>query len=63
MPHLFDRLPGVEGNVVLAGHRDTFFRPLKDIRQGDRITVATSQREFEYVVESTAIVEPTDIAA
>ncbi|HXD74887.1 MAG TPA: sortase, partial [Vicinamibacterales bacterium] len=48
-------LPGVEGNVVLAGHRDTFFRPLKDIRGGDRITVATSRRDFEYVVESTSV--------
>ena len=55
-------LPGVEGNVVLAGHRDTFFRPLKDIRGGDRITVATSRRDFEYVVESTSVVEPTDVA-
>ena len=54
-------LPGVEGNVVLAGHRDTFFRPLKDIREGDRITVATAERDFEYVVESTSVVKPTDI--
>ncbi|HET9830292.1 MAG TPA: class D sortase [Vicinamibacterales bacterium] len=54
-------LPGDEGNVVLAGHRDTFFRPLKDILQGDRITLQTSQRAFEYVVESTSIVKPTDV--
>src|SRR5689334_16350823 len=32
-------LPGSEGNVVLAGHRDTFFRPLKDVREGDHITL------------------------
>lgn len=55
-------LPGVEGNVVLAGHRDTFFRPLKNIREGDRITVATAQRDFDYVVVSTSVVEPTDVA-
>ena len=54
-------LPGNEGNVVLAGHRDTFFRPLKDIREGDRITLKTREREFEYVVESTSIVKPTDV--
>jgi len=54
-------LPGDEGNVVLAGHRDTFFRPLKDILEGDRITLQTSQRAFEYVVESTSIVKPTDV--
>ena len=55
-------LPGVEGNVVLAGHRDTFFRPLKDIRDGDRITVATRERDFEYVVESTSVVKATAVA-
>jgi sortase A len=46
---------------VLAGHRDTFFRPLKDIRHGDRITIATVARDFEYVVESTSVVKPTDV--
>jgi len=54
-------LPGNEGNVVLAGHRDTLFRPLKDILEGDRITLQTAEREFEYVVESTSIVTPTDV--
>jgi sortase A len=54
-------LPGNEGNVVLAGHRDTFFRPLKDIREGDRITLRTAEHDFEYVVESTSIVKPTDV--
>src|SRR5580765_2154090 len=53
-------LPGLEGNVVLAGHRDTFFRPLKDILEGDRITLQTPERAFEYVVEWTSIVKPTD---
>ena len=54
-------LPGVEGNVVLAGHRDTFFRPLKDIRTGDQITVTTLTGDFDYLVESTSIVKPTDV--
>ena len=54
-------LPGEEGNVVLAGHRDTFFRPLKDILEGDRITLQTPERDFEYVVESTSIAKPTDV--
>jgi sortase A len=55
-------LPGNQGNVVLAGHRDTFFRPLKDIREGDRITLKTPEHDFEYVVESTSIVNPADVA-
>jgi sortase A len=51
-------LPGEAGNVVLAAHRDTFFRPLKNIRLGDVIGVATPARDLEYVVISTAVVSP-----
>ncbi len=31
-------LPGQPGNVVLAGHRDSFFRDLRNIRKGDDVT-------------------------
>jgi sortase A len=54
-------LPGQSGNVVLAGHRDTFFRPLKLVRAGDAIVVETRDGDFDYVVEWTAVVRPTDI--
>lgn len=54
-------LPGNEGNIVLAGHRDTLFRPLKDIVRGDRITLQTPLHDFEYVVESTSIVNAADV--
>jgi len=50
--------PGERGNLVLAGHRDTFFRELRNIRQGDEVNVMGPQGEFEYQVESIAIVEP-----
>ncbi|MHB8501911.1 MAG: class D sortase [Candidatus Acidiferrales bacterium] len=53
-------LPGEWGNVALAGHRDTFFRPLRDIRLGDEIRFKTRERSFEYVVESIEVVAPTD---
>ena len=49
-------LPGTLGNVVLAGHRDTFFRPLRNIRLGDAITLKTSDGAFQYLVESTEVV-------
>jgi sortase A len=49
-------LPGTPGNVVLAGHRDTFFRPLRNIRLGDAITFKTSDGAFQYLVESTEVV-------
>ena len=60
--HLADTaLPGEPGNIVLAGHRDTFFRPLKRVRAGDAITLRTRDGDFEYLVESTAVVRPTDL--
>jgi len=60
--HLADSaLPGASGNVALAGHRDTFFRPLRDIRVGDQIRFQTQERSFNYVVDSIEIVAPADI--
>jgi sortase A len=53
-------LPGGSGNVAIAGHRDTFFRPLRSIRKDDEITVATLNGSYRYRVESTRVVEPED---
>ena len=55
-------LPGETGNVVLAAHRDTFFRSLRNIHQGDEITFTTPAGPREYEVESTEIVDPTDVS-
>lgn len=52
-------LPGSSGNVVLAAHRDTFFRSLRNIQTGDTIRVATAYGTRNYVVASTEIVDPT----
>jgi sortase A len=54
-------LPGEPGNVALAGHRDTFFRPLRNIRLGDAITFKTAAGDFQYVVESTAVVAASEV--
>jgi sortase A len=54
-------LPGALGNVVLAGHRDTFFRPLRNIRLGDSITFQTPTGAFHYLVESTEVVPATAV--
>jgi sortase A len=54
-------LPGEAGNVGLAGHRDTFFRRLKNIRPDDEIRVATPHGVFVYRVERTVVVKPTDV--
>ena len=55
-------LPGQQGNVGIAAHRDTFFRPLRDIRKDDLITITTSKREFRYRFVSTQIVDPDDVS-
>ena len=55
-------MPGEWGNVALAGHRDTFFRALRHVRAGDLITMRSVRGErFQYRVESTSVVSPTDI--
>lgn len=53
-------LPQHDGNFGLAGHRDSFFRALKDIRLEDTIELTTLDGTFEYKVEWTKIVEPDD---
>jgi sortase A len=55
-------LPGQAGNVGLAGHRDTFFRPLKDLRIKDEIQFSTLKGNFTYQVESLSVVEPDNVA-
>jgi sortase A len=55
-------LPGHQGNVGISAHRDTFFRPLRNIRQNDVITVSTVGGEYRYRVVSTRIVSPSDVA-
>jgi len=53
--------PGQPGNVALAGHRDTFFRGLRNIHKDDEITVTTLHGSYRYSVDSTQVVEPEDI--
>lgn len=55
-------LPGIIGNVGLAGHRDTFFRPLRNIREHDVIELQTTAGIYRYLVSSTQIVSPRDVS-
>jgi len=55
-------LPGDSGNAALAGHRDTFFRGLRNIRNGDEIVVTLPAGGAHYVVRSTRIVDPSDVS-
>ena len=54
--------PGADGNSGIAGHRDGFFRGLKDVRAGDAIELETPTGVEQYVIERTWIVEPDDVS-
>jgi sortase A len=54
-------LPGETGNTGIAGHRDTFFRELKDIRENDEIQLQTATELFHYEVDWVKVVDPDDI--
>jgi sortase A len=53
---------GHTGNIGLAAHRDTFFRKLRNIHDGDGITLTTLNGSFNYRVELISIVEPQNSA-
>jgi sortase A len=55
-------LPGDPGNSGIAGHRDTFFRGLKDIRRNDEIRFQTATGLFLYQVDWVNIVAPDDMS-
>jgi len=54
-------LPGTTGNVGIAAHRDTFFRPLRELRRNDEILMTTSYGTFRYLVNAIEIVDPTGV--
>lgn len=51
-----------DDNLGIAGHRDGFFRPLKDIEIGDNMQLRTAGGTVTYQVSSIEIVEPDDIS-
>jgi sortase A len=53
-------LPGQQGNAAIAGHRDTFFRPLRNVQHDDEINLTTLNGTYRYVVDSAQIVAPED---
>jgi sortase A len=56
-------LPGEGGNIGIAGHRDGFFRRLKDIRTGDAIELVTISGTDVFVVDQIRITSPADVSA
>ena len=56
--------PGQNGNIVLSAHNDVYgelFRYLEKLAPGDQVVLYTQQRQYVYVVDRTAIVEPTAV--
>ena len=53
--------PGEPGNIGIAGHRDTFFRGLRDIRSSDEIQIQTANGLSRYEVDWVRIVAPETI--
>jgi sortase A len=54
--------PGEPGNSVVSAHRDTFFRNIMKLSQGDSIFVERNGQTYNYIVEGMRIVKPTDIS-
>ena len=54
--------PENRGNVVIAAHRDTFFRHIGELRSGDDVFVSRNGHQFHYVVKEKSIVSPSDLA-
>jgi sortase A len=54
--------PGSSGNVVLAGHRDTFFRHVHSLRYGDDIYILKGGKQVHYRVTSKRVVQATDLS-
>jgi sortase A len=55
-------MPGGLGTVGLAGHRDSFFRPLRRIQPGMEVNLTDSTGTFHYLVDSTEIVTPDKVS-
>lgn len=53
--------PGEHGNIGIAGHRDTVFRPLKHAKAGDVLELKTAERTYRYTITKTLIVDPKDV--
>ena len=55
-------LPGYSGNSVIVAHRDTFFRHLDELHEGDRIYLRRQGEVYRFEVTGRRVVEPTDLS-
>ena len=55
-------LPGTPGNVGIAAHRDSYFRVLNALKEGDALVLDTPVATEQYRVESMRITTPEDVS-
>jgi sortase A len=55
--------PGHRGNSVIAGHRDTHFRVLKDVKIGDEIWIERGSHRYGYRITEAMVVKPEDTSS
>lgn len=55
-------LPGEGGNIVLSGHRETAFYPLKDVQLGDEVLIETDYGQYQYQISDIYITTPDDVS-
>jgi LPXTG-site transpeptidase (sortase) family protein len=53
--------PGEPGNVGIAGHRDTIFRPVRSLRIGDPLVLTDTDHVYRFRITKTSIVNPEDV--
>lgn len=54
--------PGARGNMVIAGHRDTFFQHVHELQPGDWVILRRGGRAFRYRVTTQYVIKPSDVA-
>lgn len=56
-------VPGSSGNSVIVAHRDTFFRHLDELQEGDGIYLRRQGEVYRFEVTERRVVEPADLSA
>jgi LPXTG-site transpeptidase (sortase) family protein len=54
--------PHEPGNIGISGHRDGYFRALKDVRVGDKIILQTLDGPKRFTIDAAHVVEISDTA-
>ncbi|MCH5298548.1 MAG: class D sortase [Ruminococcus sp.] len=56
-------IPGYGKTILVAGHNNTYFNGLKNVKKGDIIKIRTSYGNYEYKITDTAIHDSKNTSA